>query len=699
MAYSSSNHFHIPGEDEETEEQIAYEKEILSKQHGAHANQQSQYGSTKEQPSLDRGLGHPEEHSSSGSGFRAHVKDFVKDLKATSKSAASFVSLESRLTKELDDPVRFPEIAQQAVVRKGLDLCPEERAFLAARKAKVRDQFAKYMGLDAAQVHPDDVPTVAFGGSGGGYRAMLAFLGYSLAMKEAGLWDLLTYVAGVSGSCWAIAAYYTFGQADMNKVIDHCKKRLAPHHPLSPEAVQKLLSSPKGDYETLGPLIQKSRSGLHTVPMDLYAVFTTGYLFLQEDPMIKPMGTAASEVAGYHRAWWKWTDAKRHVENGAEPLPILTAIRHERPWKDWVDEQDPFGNQDPKSKEHQDASDAWWQWFEITPYELGCDELEAWCPTWGFGRQFEGGRSVRGLPEQSLALLLGLCTSAPAGPLSSYLATVQRNLPKNFLGDAINNLASGVAAIWGKQDTAVFTNHHPLHASNEHNFLYHLTPTPPGLPRPAGIENSPRVHLLDAGMDNNCPTYVMLHPSRNVDVILNMDASSDVQKDSFQQRVSQIGQRRGLDFRKRRPNLKPPAPSPTPSNNPEASDPDRFQGLYAQIYDGTCISGERPATVVDSYGQTVTNPPAPAVVQDCTMVYLPLLPNERAVPGYDPSTGKFSGSYNLVWTPEQVEMIIRTSVANFQAGQDTVKGALLDAWQRKKAMREADGRAEGAISS
>lgn len=311
---------------------------------------------------------------------------------------------------------------------------------------------------------------------------------------------------------WAIAAYYAFGDADFEKVIDHCKKRLAPHHPLSPEAVQKLLSSSKGHYETLGPLVQKSKSGLHTVPMDMYAVFTTGYLFMQEDPMVNPMGAASSEVAGYHRAWWKWTDAKCHLQDGAEPLPILTAIRHERPWKDWVDEQHPFGNQDPRSDEHQDASDAWWQWFEITPYEIGCDELEAWCPTWGFGRQFEAGKSVRGLPEQSLALLLGLCTSAPAGPLSSYLATVQRNLPKNFLGDAINNLASGVTAMWGKQDTAVFTNHHPLHASNEHNFLYHLTPTRPGSPRLPGIENSPRVHLLDSGMDNNCPTVGFTGP-------------------------------------------------------------------------------------------------------------------------------------------------------------------------------------------
>ena len=172
----------------------------------------------------------------------------------------------------------------------------------------------------------------------------------------------------------------------------------------------------------------------------------------------------------------------------------------------------------------------------------------------------------------------------------------------------------------------------------------------------------------------------MLNPARKVDVILNMDASSDVQKDSFQQRVSQIGHRRGLDFTRRR-NAKPGA---------DAADPDRFRGLYGQIYDGEPMAA-RPETVVDSYGNTVKNPPAPPCARVCTMVYLPLLPNERAVPGYDPSAAKFSGSYNLVWTPEQVEMIIRTSMANFLEGQDAVKEALRDAWQRKKALREQKG--------
>jgi cytosolic phospholipase A2 len=142
------------------------------------------------------------------SGWSAKAKDFAKNLKPNIMAAKAFLSLESRITKDLYDPARFPEVTQQAVVRRGIQLCPEEQTFLAARKAHVRDSFARYMGWDPAQIHPDDVPTIAFGGSGGGYRALLAVLGYSKAMKEAGLWDLITYISGVSGSCNTLDTCY-----------------------------------------------------------------------------------------------------------------------------------------------------------------------------------------------------------------------------------------------------------------------------------------------------------------------------------------------------------------------------------------------------------------------------------------------------------------------------------------------------------
>jgi phospholipase A2 len=283
------------------------------------------------------------------------------------------------------------------------------------------------------------------------------------------------------------------------------------------------------------------------------------------------------------------------------------------------------------------------------------------------------------LPEQSLALLLGLCVSAPAGPLTSYIATIQRSLPQGIIGNAIQGAASKVSHLYGKQGTEEFRNHHPLQACNEHNYMFHLSHVEPGQPRPPGLENSPRIHLIDSGMDNNCPTYPLLHPARNVDVILNMDASSDVQKDSFQSRVDQIGGRRGLKFT-RRYDIKP---------TENVSDPDRFRGLYAQIYDG--VVAPRPEMVVDSYGESVKNPPAPVCRQDCTMLYLPMLPNEKAVPGFDPSTAKFSGSYNLVWTPEQIDILIKVSAQNFRDGEQTIKTVLMEAWQKKKMARESAG--------
>jgi cytosolic phospholipase A2 len=489
--------------DTDTEEQMAYQREMLTNYSRRH--HKAGGDELHHETSGDRNLSGDKADDKSSDKEKRSFGDVMRDLGDTAKASfhavKSYVSLEHRMNKDIQNPQLFPEVSYQAFVRRGLNLCQEEQAWLHARKAQARDHFAAYMGWDPAHIHPDDVPTVAFGGSGGGYRAMLAVLGYSQAMKMAGLWPLLSYISGVSGSCWAIAAYFAFGRCDMDAVIEHCKKRLSPHHPLSPEAVQQVLSLPHGDYQTLGPLIQKHASGLHNVAMDLYAVFTTGHLFAEEhDPMMHPGGTAEAEIPGRQKGWWKWTEAQQYLRNGAEPLPILTAIRHERPWKDWADSEHPFASEDPTTKEHQSAADAWFQWFEMTPYEVGCDELQAWVPTWGFGRKFEEGHSVSGLPEQSLALLLGLCTSAPAGPLSSYLSTIQRNLPHGFLGNAINGLASGVAKIWGKHETAVFENHHPLHASNEHNFMFHYTPTPKGTPRPPGLENSPRIHLVDGGM-------------------------------------------------------------------------------------------------------------------------------------------------------------------------------------------------------
>lgn len=180
-------------------------------------------------------------------------------------------------------------------------------------------------------------------------------------MKQTGLWDCLAYVAGVSGSCWSLAAYYTFGKGSMQAVLDHCKNRFSPYHPLSGDAIRTLLSVPGGARITLGPLIQKSKSGLQTVAMDLYSVFTTGWIFFQDDPAGHPEGHAHREVAGMQKSWYRWSTARQYTDEGIDPLPIMTAIRHERPWRDWEDKEHPFKDADHSSGDHTDATEAWFQ--------------------------------------------------------------------------------------------------------------------------------------------------------------------------------------------------------------------------------------------------------------------------------------------------------------------------------------------------
>lgn len=60
-------------------------------------------------------------------------------------------------------------------------------------------------------------------------------------------------------------------------------------------------------------------------------------------------------------------------------------------------------------------------------------------------------------------------------------------------------------------------NLNPCHASNESNPFFGAKKQPG---RGNGFENSPRLHLVDSGMANNCPQHVFMHPARDVDVIL-----------------------------------------------------------------------------------------------------------------------------------------------------------------------------------
>ncbi|KAJ7751925.1 acyl transferase/acyl hydrolase/lysophospholipase [Mycena maculata] len=595
-----------------------------------------------------------------------------------------------------EDPALSPHMHDAAHLRRCNALSPEELAFLDARINRIADEgtLAQFLGLpEGEEVDPRDVPIIGLGGSGGGMRANLGFITTMIAFQELGLWPNVTYLAGVSGACWGLAAMYTLPLAppltaplSAHPLLDHFKQ-ITGTHPLSAGGVNKVSAAAGGVQALLGPLSEKRKNGQEVCIIDLYSTLTSAYFWL--------LGTGEGGAGVVEASSLKWTHAYENgkLGEGREPWPMMTAVRHERPWADWKSPTEPFSDHETaNSKEHSDETDAWWQWFEFNPVEVGSEELQGWVPTWAFGREFNHGASTQNLAEYSLALLMGLATAAPAAPLSSILGTIWRNLPQNAFGSMLRHVTQTVSKEVGDKEMDRIDNVNPVHAGNQANPFFGAQKAPH---RGNGFENSPRVHLVDSGMANNLPMHVFLHPARDVDVMILFDASSDVQKGAAIQRINDFGATKGLTFTPRVAYPALPALPEVPSTDPKDKGKKvpvqlsadeiakRFEGRYAQILDGVAVN-----VVEGREGVVYNDKHQPQAWRDVLLVYLPLLPN-AVNPTYDPSSAPFSSSYNLVWTPDEVDSIYRTGLENVRNGMETIREAVREAYDRRRALRIA----------
>jgi hypothetical protein len=128
-------------------------------------------------------------------GLPPHFMDWVDKLRAEVSFAPGSVSDE--IWQETKDPIRNPEIEIDARVWLGNEFCKEELEFQERRRKFTKGGLARYLGVSERDVDERDIPTIAVAGSGGGYRAMLGTTGYFKAMKQAGLFDCVTYMAGM----------------------------------------------------------------------------------------------------------------------------------------------------------------------------------------------------------------------------------------------------------------------------------------------------------------------------------------------------------------------------------------------------------------------------------------------------------------------------------------------------------------------
>ncbi|KAF4447129.1 hypothetical protein F53441_9274 [Fusarium austroafricanum] len=625
-------------------------------------------------------------------------------------------SLADEIWQDAHDPLINPEIRYSAKVRVSPDLCDEEKEYLSRRKRVARVGLAKYLGLKEEEVHPDDVPTIAMCGSGGGLRALIAGTGSILATEEDGLFDCVTYTSGVSGSCWLQALNLTsFNQGSLSNLLDHLKARASTHIAYPPVAFQSLASMPTNKY-LLSGMVEKLKGdpkadfGL----VDVYGVLLAARYLV-------PKGDLGVDDRDF-----KLSNQRQFVQYGQLPLPIYTAVRHEIPNLPEAAEQGPIEAEIAKEKAKKEA---WFQWYEITPYEFFCEEFGAGIPTWALGRKFNQGCDVPPehgfhLPELRLPLLMGIFGSAFCATLSHYYREI-KPLVQGLTGfGTIDELIST------RDDDLIKV--HPIDPAKIPNFAYGMHGRLPET-TPNSIYDNQYIQLMDAGMSNNLPIYPLLRPGRDVDVLVAFDASADIKTDNWLSVADGYARQRGV--RGWPVGIGWPKPGEATSQVVEELDEAQAKStreaeaklreakkdqdkLRQEAHEkGKQVMAENDKTKfehgdqesgdlgyctvwVGSNSERSSEPPPPSkAVSDKTswqlmepdagiaVVYLPFISNDK-VPGISPGTTDYLSTWNFIYTPDQIDNVVELARANYNEGKQQIRDTIRAVYQRKKKLRE-----------
>ena len=600
-------------------------------------------------------------------------------------------SLADEIWAEAADTTINPEITETARVTIGTDLSPEEIAFRERRLLHTRHALAQYLEIPLNDIHPDDVPTIAICGSGGGLRALVAGASSYACARQAGLFDCAMYTAGVSGSCWLQCLYFSsLGKQNYRKVLKHLKHRLGVHLAFPPAALRLLTSAPTNKF-LLSGYIEKSRGdpkadfGL----VDVYGTLLAARLLVPKGELeIDPMDL-------------KISNQRRYIDSGLHPMPIYTMVRHEIP-------PERKGNPIPieevsEETKQQTKNTSWFSWWEVSPYNVWSEEVGAGIPTWSLGRPFHEGVSQTqanglALPEMRIPMMLGMFGSAFCATLSHYYKEI-RPVIKGITGfGGLDSLLTG-------RDDDMYKVH-PIDPAAIPNFAHGLDGRV-SKTCPKSIFTSTHLKLMDAGMSNNLPIYPLLRPGRDIDILIAFDASADIKTenwlsvaDGYVKQRSIKGWPVGIGWPKGNSTEEQTVrelDQAQASTLDEASQKVNKAKAVADDDLGYCTVWIGSATERSTDAeQPISNRIRPGGDWDTSegsqsglaIVYFPLLPNDK-VPGIHPDKSDFMSTWNFIYTPEEIDQVTALAQANFDEGREQTKRCVKAVYERKKKLRLA----------
>lgn len=394
-----------------------------------------------------------------------------------------------------------------ASVRFGEPIGLQELAFREKRFNFVKDAQEKLTGQSLSD---DDVLEIGFSCSGGGWRAMCCTAGSFFGAEKIGLLQTAMYSSTLSGSTWFMGPWIYSGMSlnnYKNRLIDVANKGIGFNvKPASTNQEDAKVASAKdteGIFDNIWVKIANSQ------PINIIDIYGA----LLSNTLLK--GLAKDQ----HRIYI--SDQVKIVDNGQCPMPIYTAVLGEP-------DMDEF-------------------WFEFTPYEIGSRWLNAYIPTWSFGRHFKAGNSISYAPEQYLGFMMGMFGSAFAADFEDAYEFVVNSIKfPEFLKSipfaetifkAIKNVFSTMAYSTDFGDMRLAWARVP-------NFVYKID----------GVDHNQHkeFQLVDAGLDMNNPVFTCYRrpPYGSApDIIFVFDSGSDLSFNELQVLVD-YAEYNGLKFPK-----------------------------------------------------------------------------------------------------------------------------------------------------
>jgi len=424
----------------------------------------------------------------------------------------------------------------------------------------------------------------------------------------------------------------------------------------------------------------------------------------------------------------KISNQRDHLKNGEYPMPIYTAVRHEIPIIEESSELEKVTDSPSEETKAKAKKEAWFQWFEISPYEMFCEEFGAGIPTWAIGRKFESGNDVAqdegGLhvPELRLPLMLGIFGSAFCATLSHYYKEV-RPLVKGLVGfGGIDDM------IEGRNDD--LSKVHPILPASIPNFAYKMEGRLPET-TPESIYKNTHLQLMDAGMSNNLPIYPLLRPGRDVDIMIAFDASADIKTENWLSVADGYARQRGikgwpvgLGWPKEKDAIEKTTGQLEDAQAATAAEADakledakaeQIEHLKDVEKNGKIASTSQDDDDAGDLGyctvwvgttqersSSTEEVPSKAIKEDwqlmepdagIAVVYFPFLSNPK-VEGVDPVTSDYMSTWNFVYTPEDIDNVVALARANFEEGREKTRKCVRAVYERKKKKREEKESAE-----